>query len=223
MQQAQSYAEESGLPSRSLIKISHRISRGIYDTATEEDCNFILMDRGKSSNFFERFFSSVIDSVLQKSTTEVAILHGEIKPGEIKKILIPYSDNIHTRLAAELTPALKEFFNAEISFAVVFSPKITMEEQQAKVDQINTLLSENEISANILSIAESDILQGILKLSVGHDLLVMGGKTGDFIELLFEKSLVREITEQVKCPVLWLKEFEERESFLLSLFKTQKK
>jgi amino acid transporter/nucleotide-binding universal stress UspA family protein len=215
MQQAQSYAEESGLPSRSLIKISHRISRGIYDTATEEDCNFILMDRGKSSNFFERFFSSVIDSVLQKSTTEVAILHGEIKPGEIKKILIPYSDNIHTRLAAELTPALKEFFNAEISFAVVFSPKITMEEQQAKVDQINTLLSENEISANILSIAESDILQGILKLSVGHDLLVMGGKTGDFIELLFEKSLVREITEQVKCPVLWLKEFEERESFLL--------
>jgi hypothetical protein len=62
-----------------------------------------------------------------------------------------------------------------------------------------------------------------LKLSVGHDLLVMGGKTGDFIELLFEKSLVREITEQVKCPVLWLKEFEERESFLLSLFKTQKK
>jgi basic amino acid/polyamine antiporter, APA family len=46
------------------------------------------------------------------------------------------------------------------------------------------------------------------------------GKTGDFIELLFSKSLVREITEQVKCPVLWLKEFEERESFFLSLFKT---
>jgi hypothetical protein len=50
----------------------------------------------------------------------------------------------------------------------------------------------------------------------------MGGKTGDFIELLFSKSLVREITEQVECPVLWLKEFEERESFFLSLFKTHK-
>ena len=61
-----------------------------------------------------------------------------------------------------------------------------------------------------------------MRLSVDSDLLVMGGKTGDFIELLFSKSLVREITEQVKCPVLWLKEFEERESFFLSLFKTQK-
>jgi nucleotide-binding universal stress UspA family protein len=55
------------------------------------------------------------------------------------------------------------------------------------------------------------------------DLLVMGGKSGDFIELLFSRSLAREITEQVSCPVLWLKEYEERESFLSTLFKSQKK
>ena len=33
MQQAQNFAEESGIPSKSIIKISHRISKGIYDTA----------------------------------------------------------------------------------------------------------------------------------------------------------------------------------------------
>ena len=32
MQKAQSFAEESAIPSKSIIKISHRISRGIYDT-----------------------------------------------------------------------------------------------------------------------------------------------------------------------------------------------
>ncbi len=85
------------------------------------------MDRKKHSSFFERFFSSVIDSVLQKSTTEVAILHGEIKTGEIKNILIPYNGNIHTQLAAEIAPALIEFFNAEIRFAVVFSPGTTID------------------------------------------------------------------------------------------------
>lgn len=223
MQKAQSFTEESGVPSRSIIKISHRISKGIYDTYIEEGCNFILMDRKKRSHFLEHFFSSVIDSVLQKSTTEVAILHGEIKPGEIKNILIPYSGNIHTQLAAEITPALTEFFNAEIRFAVVFSPGTTLAEQQQKIDQINALLLENKISAKIITIIDPDILQGILKLSAGNDPLVMGGKTGDFIELLFSKSLVREITEQVDCPVLWLKEYEEWESFFLSLFKTQKK
>ncbi len=223
MQQAQSFAEESEIPSKSIIKISHRISKGIYDTYIEEDCNFILMDRKKSSSFFERFFSSVVDSVLQKSTTEVAILHGEIKAGEIKNILIPYSSDIHTQLAAEITPALMEFFNAKIKFAVVFSPGTTIAEQQKKVDQINALLAENKISAEIVTTVNYDILQGILKLSAGNDFLVMGGKTGDFIELLFSKSLVREITEQVECPVLWLKEFEERKSFFMSLFKTQNK
>ena len=125
MDQAQNLAEESGIPSESIIKISHRISKGIYDTYIEEECNFILMDRKKRSSFFERFFYSVVDSVLQKSTNEVAILHGEIDPSEIKKILIPFSGDIHTQLAAEITPALNDFFNAEISFAVVFSPDTT--------------------------------------------------------------------------------------------------
>jgi amino acid transporter/nucleotide-binding universal stress UspA family protein len=223
MQQAQSFTEESGIPSKSIIKISHRTSKGIFDTYLEENCNFILMDRKKSSSFLERFFSSVIDSVLQKSTTEIAILHGEIEPGKIKNILIPFGGDIHTRLAAEITPALTEFFGAEIMFAVVFSPGTKMAEHQKKIEQINTLLEENKITAKIVSITDSDILQGIIKLSIGKDLVVMGGKTGDFIELLFSKSLVREITEQVECPVLWLKEYEERESFLLSLFKSQKK
>jgi amino acid transporter/nucleotide-binding universal stress UspA family protein len=223
LQQAQSYAEESGIPSRSIIKISHRISKGIVDTAVEEDCNFILMDRKKSSSFFERFFSSVIDSVLQKSTTELAILHGEIKSGMIRNILIPYSGDVHTQLAAEIAPALSGFFNAEIKIAVVFNPEITLQDQEKKINKINTFLKENDLSAKVVTVVDSDILRGILKLSAGNDLLVMGGKTGDFLELLFAKSLIREITRQVECPVLWLKEFEERESFFISLFKSQKK
>jgi nucleotide-binding universal stress UspA family protein len=211
------------LPSKSIIKISHRISRGIYDTYNEEDCNFIIMDREKNTNFFDRFFSSVIDTILQKSTTEVAIIHGVVKPGAIKKILIPFSGDIHTRLAAEIAPALMDYFNAEIKFGIVFSPGTSIEEQQSKIDQVTNLLKENNISAKIESVIEIDILQGILKLSANNDLVVMGGKTGDFFELLFAKSLVREITEQVECPVLWLKEYEERESFFISILKTQNK
>jgi basic amino acid/polyamine antiporter, APA family len=223
MQEVQSFTEDSGFTSKSIIKISHRISKGIYDTSIEEDCNFILIDRKKSSSFFERFFATVVDSVLQKSTTEVAILHGKIKAGEIKNILIPYSSDIHTQLATEITPALMEFFNAKIKVGVVFSPETTISDKQEKIDQISNLLAENKILAKIVTAIDTDILQGILKLSEDIDLIVMGGKTGDFIELLFSKSLVREITEQVECPVLWLKEFEERESFFLSLLKSHKK
>ncbi len=223
LQKALDYAEENNVEAKSIIKISHRISKGIVDTAIEENCNFILADRKKGSTFFERFFSSVVDSVLQKATTELAILHGEIKSKQIKNILIPYGGDIHTQLAAEITPAFIEYFGAEIKIGVVLNPNMTLQDQQKKVNDINTLLTENNLSAKIVTVIETDILIGILKLSVGNDLLVMGGKTGDFLELLFSKSLVMEITKQVDCPVLWLEEYEEHESFFLSLFKNQKK
>ena len=222
MQDAQELAEKSGVPSKSIIKISHRISRGIFDTYIEENCNFIIMDREKRSNFFERYFSSVIDSVLQKSTTEVAILHGKIRPGKIRNIIIPYSGDIHTQLAAEIAPALKDYFGAEIKFGIVFSPDTGLVEQQEKIDQVNAVLTENNILAKVETAVDVDLLQGIIKLSMNSDLMVMGGKTGDFLELLFAKSLVREITERADCPVLWIKEYEERESFFISLFKNTK-
>jgi amino acid transporter/nucleotide-binding universal stress UspA family protein len=222
LEKAQNLSNEAGIPSKSIVKISHRISSGIVDTALEEDCNFIITGRKKSSNIVSRFFTSAIDIVLQKTTNEVAILHGEIKPGNIRNILIPYSGDIHTRLAVEISPALKEYFNANIKIAVVFDPETYNSQRRATLNNINIILQDNSLPAEIETINDSDVLHGLLKLSRDSDLLVMGGKSGDFIELLFAKSLAREITEHVGCPVLWLKEYEERESFLKSLFKTKK-
>jgi amino acid transporter/nucleotide-binding universal stress UspA family protein len=123
LQQAQKLAREIDIPSKSIIKISHRISQGIVDTALEENCNFIIIGRKKKSSFAKRIFSSVIDTVLQKSTNEVAILHGELELDKIKNILIPFGANVHTELAAEITPALLQFFNANITVGIVLNPE----------------------------------------------------------------------------------------------------
>jgi amino acid transporter/nucleotide-binding universal stress UspA family protein len=219
LEKAQELADEAGILSKSLIKISHRISTGIVDTALEENCNFIITMRDKTSNIIARFFTSAIDIVLQKTTNEVAILHGEINHESIKNILIPYSGDIHTRLALEIAPSLREYYNAKITIALVFHPETRLVLRQETIKNIRSVLEENELTAEIDTTTDPDVLHGILRLSRNSDLLVMGGKTGDFIELLFAKSLAREITEQVSCPVLWLKEFEERESCFKSLFK----
>jgi amino acid transporter/nucleotide-binding universal stress UspA family protein len=223
LEKAQKLSEEATVPSKSIVKISHRISSGIVDTALEEGCNFIVTGRKKSHSLASRFFSSAIDMVLQKTTNEVAILHGEIKPGGIKNILIPYNKDIHTRLAIELSPALMNYFNVPVTIGLVLSPTTNSLNKQLIISQINQILDENNVTATIETIIDTDILHGVLKLSKDTDLLVMGGKSGDFVELLFANSLTREITEKVNCPVLWLKEYEERQSFLVSLFKTQKK
>jgi amino acid transporter/nucleotide-binding universal stress UspA family protein len=221
LQHALDLAEQAGINSKSVIKISHRVSAGIVDTSVEESCNFILMGRKKSSSLISRFFSSAIDIVLQKATTEVAILHGELESERINSILIPFSGDIHTQLAIEMAPAFVDYFKARIVIAWVVNTDISFFEKENKIDQINKTLAENNLSADIEIISDSDVLHGIIRLAGQNDLLLMGGKSGDFIELLIGKSLVREITEQVSCPVLWLKEYEERESFFMSLFKKQ--
>jgi hypothetical protein len=66
-------------------------------------------------------------------------------------------------------------------------------------------------------------LKGILKQGRDADLVLMAGRTGDFLELLFVKTVSQEITEQVKCPVLWVKEYQEPKSFWTSLLKPYNK
>ncbi|HPI94243.1 MAG TPA: amino acid permease [Deltaproteobacteria bacterium] len=216
-EKAEELADNAGISHRSLIKLSHRISQGIVDTALEEECNFIVIGRLKKPNFLDRIFSTLIYNVLQKSPSEAAILHGEFPPGGVRNILIPYGSNIHTRLALEVAPALAEFFRAKIQIAVVFEYGVSKPERDAMIHEIQDRVEEYSLDADIAVVKERDVLQGILRLSRKADLVLMGGRTGGHVELLFAESLTRDITEQVVCPVLWVKEYEEHEPFWRSL------
>jgi len=218
-EEAESLATASGISSRSLIQVSHQITQGIIEAAVTEKCNFIVMRRQKQPTFLDRVFSSFIDTILQKSPSEVAVLHGEFEPKKIRKILIPFGTSIHTRLATEIAPALADYFDAELRFVVVFDPDILPNERDKRISEIKQVLQENSSGAQFEAVIEKDILKGILGEAKKVDLVLMAGKTGDFLELLFAKTLSQEITDQVKCPVLWVKEYQEPRSFWATLLK----
>ena len=219
LEKAEALAMEAGIPARSIIEVSHRVSEGIVNTAVEEECNFILIGRQKQPTFLDRVFSSLIDTVLQKSPSEVAVLHGDFDAGKVHDIIIPFGVDIHTRLATELAPALISHFGAKLKVTIVVEPGISQEDKDKKIAEIRQLMEDNSLTAKIDIVVKKDILRGIVEKSKRADLLLMGGRTGDFLELLLAKSLAQEITEQSKCPVLWLKEYEERQSFWISLLK----
>jgi amino acid transporter/nucleotide-binding universal stress UspA family protein len=223
LDKAEETTEDSEIKTRSIVKVSHRISQGIVDTAIEENCNFIVTGRQKNPDFLQRVFSSLVDTVLQKAPSEVAILHGDLRDSKVKKILIPFASDIHTRLATEIAPAFVEYYKAKLEILIVFDPETTDFEREKRLAEINAVATEDSLKAKVSSIVSSDILNGIVRGSRGADLILMGGRSGDFLELMFKKSLAQEITEQVKCPVLWLKEYEERPSFWSLLFKPYKK
>jgi nucleotide-binding universal stress UspA family protein len=223
LEKAEEFTANSEIKTRSIVKVSHRISQGIVDTAIEENCNFIIAGRQKNPDFFQRVFSSLVDTVLHKAPSEVAILHGDLKDSKIKKILIPFASDAHTRLATEIAPSFIEFYKARLEILIVFDPESTEFEREKRLTEINKVMKEDSLKAKVSSIVSKDILSGIVRGSRGVDLILMGGRSGDFLELMFKKSLAQEITEEVKCPVLWVKEYEERPSFWSTIFKPYKK
>jgi len=220
---ANEIASEEGVPTRSILNVSHRISQGIVNTAEEEECNFILVGRQKEPDFLERFFSSIIDSVISKFPGEVAVLHGRFERDNIKTILIPFTIDIHAMLATEIAPALIDYFNCKLKLLLVYDPETSKQEREERELKVKELINENSLSAEILIIKDADILSSIVEESKNVDLILMGGKTGDFLELLLGRSLAQEITEQSVCPVLWVKEYEEREPLWKLLLKSPKK
>ncbi len=219
---AEKVIAESGIIARPIVTVSHRISEGIVQTAEEENCNFIIVGREKNPTFLERFFSSIIDSVIQRFPGEVAVLHGTYEKEKIKTLLIPFNIDIHAMLAAEVAPAFIDYFNCNLKLLLVFEPGMSQKEKERRQEKVKDLLNENNITAEIIILPDTDILTGIVEESKKADMILMGGKTGDFLELLFGRSLAQEITEQSDCPVLWVKEYEERESFWKLLLKSPK-
>jgi len=219
---ANEITEIEGVPARLILNVSHRISEGIVNTAEEEECNFILVGRQKEPDFFERFFSSIIDSVISKFPGEVAVLHGNFEKDKIKNILIPFSIDIHAMLATEIAPALIDYFNCNLKILLVYPPETTIYEREERELKVKELIKENSLSAEIIIRSDADIIKTVVSESKKADLILMGGKTGDFLELLFGRSLAQEITEQSACPVLWVKEYEEREPLWKLLLKSPK-
>lgn len=219
LQEAESLTREAGIPARSIIQVSHRISQGIVETALMEKCNFIVIRRPKQITFMGRVFSSIVDTVLQKATSEVAVLHGEFGQKKIRKILIPFGTSIHTRLATEIAPALGAYFGAELSVVVVFDPDTPVYGRDKRLSEIRQVMEQSSVWSDLKVVTEKDVLKGVLKEAADADLVLMGGRTGDFLELLLSKSLSEEITEQVKCPVLWVREYEEPRSLWAALLK----
>jgi amino acid transporter/nucleotide-binding universal stress UspA family protein len=218
-EKAESLLLDSGIRTKSILNVSHRISQGILQTAMEEECNFIVVGRQKNPDALERVFVSIIDSVIARAPCEVAVLHGPLPATEIRTILIPFGRDVHTLLATEIAPAFQSYFECGIRVVLVFEPDVAPAEKEDRERTVRDLIAENGLKAELRILHDIDILQGVLAEAKEADLILMGGRSGDFVELLLGRSLAQEITEQSPCPVLWAKEYEEHEPFWKLLLK----
>lgn len=208
----------AGIPVRPILGVAHRISMGIVDTVEEEQCNFVIMGRNRNPGFVERLLASVIDGVFQRLTCEVAVLHGTLPDHDIREVFIPFAEDVHAQLALEIAPALASHFGAKSRVGVVYEPSLGPEERLQRRERLLGAMGKAGVDCELEEQTHPDVVSGVLAEARSADLIVMGGRSGDSFSLLLGRSVAREITEDAHCPVLWLREYEEKPSFWAALF-----
>lgn len=204
-------AKKEEIPVKSIIKYAHRISYGIVDTAREEECNFILVGRGRNLNFIERVFSSVVDCIIQQAPVEVGIIVGDM-PDKVDTILLPYTDQAHTHLARRLLPAFCEFYGAKVKVVRVVSPALTQNEKEAVKIRLLTSFQSEPYEASVEVLSSSGIVAGLAKASRGCQLIIMGGDEINLFEQLVAPPIPYRLADQTKKPMIIVRKYREEDN-----------
>jgi len=212
LSRAENIARQERVKFDKLIKLSHRLSYGILETAEEEDCNFIIMGRSKPEKTLEKILTTVMDIVLKEAPCNVAIVCGE-KMDQVKRIIITATDNVNSQLAAELSPALVEKFKADLLLVHAIPKDSGLEEETQAKAWIDSFTER----ANLKVRGERKILkaekpaEAIAGQIQEGDLLLMGESKGGTLEQLLFTSVPEEVEEQISQPIIVFKKFQPRE------------
>ena len=209
---AEKICEREGVTDvKRMIKISHRLSHGILETAREESCNFIVMGRVSRRTLGDRLLATVIDAVLEHAPCDVAV----VRPGaddlaDVKRILVAVSGSANSRLAAELAPAFAERFEAKLRVITVsgatdefgvprYTARSVLDEVLCDVECRHGF--EREV------VHADDVTEAVMSEVKPGDLVVMGARKGGAWEQLLFKSIPEEVYERVGNTVVIIKKF----------------
>jgi APA family basic amino acid/polyamine antiporter len=209
LSRAENVARQEKVKFDKMIKLSHRLSHGILETAHEEDCNFIIMGRTGPEKPLEKILTTVVDIVLKEAPCNVAIVQGG-KLDQIRRVLITATDNVNSQLAAELSPAFLDRFNSQLVLLHAMAPDATGDDET----QARIWLDSFSEKANLKVKADRKILkaekptQAILNEIQPGDLLLMGASKGGAIEQLLFASVPQEVAREISVPLITFKRFQ---------------
>jgi len=213
-------ADEQKVEFTRLIKISHRLSYGILETAREEKSNFILlgsMAQGEEG-VMDQFKEIVLLNVLEHAPCNVAIYHGELL-AHVKRVLLAVVDTPSCRLAVNIAPALSEELKAPVALLQVVPESAPKGSEQKAVSWMEEVTKDIPFRTGVEKIVlhSGDVAESILGQVRESDLLLMGASRHvGRITSLFGPDVSGEVIHRTRVPSLLLKRYQQQKSSRLS-------
>jgi amino acid transporter/nucleotide-binding universal stress UspA family protein len=210
LESAVTYASERGVAATPILRIAHRISRGITETAREEGCNFLLLGQPVGHSFLDRVVASIVDRVLLRAPCHVGVLYGAVNPTAIRRILVPLTGSANSRLAAELAVAFRDGFEAPVQAVTVVERGTRRPEAEAMVLAARATAEAGSLPPDVQVLHRRDTARGLAAAAQPSDLVVIGGPSAGPTLPLFGETVPTTITRRGQSPVLVVRAVEPR-------------
>jgi amino acid transporter/nucleotide-binding universal stress UspA family protein len=193
---------KDGVPVRAVVKISHRISYGIIETALEEHCNLIVMGRPRRVGLLERFAATIVDRVVRSAPAQVMTVTAERWPEETRRILFAYESGPHSELAADLTDAIGTAQQAKVRAVHVLPRTATDTDLHQAQEEMERSLRQRLPRGELKIVRAADIVTALLRESKDADLIITGGTEAGMFEQLLGYAPPLELAERTSAPVV---------------------
>jgi nucleotide-binding universal stress UspA family protein len=191
-----------GIPVKVVVKISHRISFGVTETALEEHCNLIVMGRARRAGLIERLAATIVDRVVRSAPAQVMVVTAERFPNQVKTILLAYERGPNSKLTADLAEAFAAKQETKVRAVHVLPWMTAAEESQRAIEEMCKELGDRYPGGEQKVVRSGDIVTGLLREARRADLIVIGGTEAGVIEQLLAYAPPLELADRTSTPVL---------------------
>jgi nucleotide-binding universal stress UspA family protein len=212
LEQAVAYAQERGVRARPVVEIARRVSHGIVEAAREEECNFLVIGQPVAHSVVERIVASIVERVLQDAPSQVGIVFGTVRPEQVKQIVVPVTKGANPQLAAELAPALGQWFDAPVRAVTVVPHDASEEEAEKQVAEARATLAEAKFAAEPEVLRRREVGRGLAQSLRRDDLVLIGAPSAGPVAAILGETVPTEIAARRRVPVVVVRDVEERKA-----------
>lgn len=191
------------IESKTLVRVSRRLSEGIVETVKEEDCGLLLLPWKGYTASEERFFGATIDRLLENPPCETVVARvGE--QSSFRRILLPVRGGPYAEFALEIASRLAFALRGQVTVLRCEQRFGAPEQGDGLYRSFIQKLQFHPKVTRLLTVL-GDPQGVILEEAEKHDVVIVGAGAGTQAQPQFWGNIVDPVVRQSDKPLLVVK------------------
>lgn len=212
---ASRHASEQGIRARTNALVAHSVPSALLNVADIEETDIILMGwRGDVRG--SRLRGTNVTGVAKVADRSILVLKDN-GLGKVERILVPVGAGPHTKLGLMIAHQLAVQWEASITAMTVkidqeysgatsaFDLASRQDLQDSGEEFVRDILKEVGVTADIVTVVDTDISQGIVNVCTDYDLIIIGASNEWAVRQWLFGSIPDKVANQASVPVLMVR------------------